>query len=61
MSGKGSDRRPTQVDEATFSSNWERVFGSDGVRAGAKPVSKIGNVGAIPTTPAIYVDDATGI
>ena len=26
MSGKGSSRRPQQVDPRTFSANWERVF-----------------------------------
>ena len=26
MSGKGSNRRPQQVDPRTFSANWERVF-----------------------------------
>lgn len=26
MSGKGSGRRPTQVDAATFQSNWDRIF-----------------------------------
>lgn len=57
MSGKGSGRRPTQVDAATFQSNWDRIFSSDGVRVGAMPVSKIGDVGAIPTTPANSEDD----
>jgi len=28
MSGKGSNRRPQGVDDDTFSSNWERVFGA---------------------------------
>lgn len=27
MEGKGSGRRPTQIDDATFQKNWERVFG----------------------------------
>jgi len=25
--GKGSGRRPQKVDEKTFQSNWERIFG----------------------------------
>ncbi len=75
MSGKGSGRRPQKVDAETFASNWERVFGkgtkptvpadlpsdsSDGARLGATAISKMANVGPIPTAPAIYVDDATG-
>ena len=27
MSGKGDKRRPTKVDQDTFASNWERIFG----------------------------------
>lgn len=29
MSGKGDNRRPTEVDEQTFSHNWHRIFGKD--------------------------------
>lgn len=28
MSGKGSRPRPISVDQATFSTNWDRIFGS---------------------------------
>lgn len=56
--GKGSKPRPLSVDEKTFADNWSRIFGKhDGVRVGATPVSKTGNVGAIPTTPAIKGND----
>lgn len=27
MSGKGDDPRPKDVDEDTFSDNWDRIFG----------------------------------
>lgn len=27
MSGKGSSPRPKEVDDETFSDNWERTFG----------------------------------
>lgn len=27
--GKGSGRRPTQVDDKTFEDNWSRIFGGD--------------------------------
>lgn len=29
MSGKGSTPRPKSVDEETFGSNWDRIFGSN--------------------------------
>jgi len=55
---KGSDRRPLAVDDKTLADNWSRILGKhDGVRVGATPVSKTGNVGAIPTTPAIKGND----
>ena len=60
MSGKGSGRRPLKVTEASFADNWSRIFGSDGARVGANDGSNPSNVGAIPTAPAIYIDDATG-
>lgn len=28
MSGKGDTPRPIKVDEETYKSNWERIFGS---------------------------------
>lgn len=28
MAGKGSGRRPQQVDQTTFSKNWEKAFDS---------------------------------
>lgn len=55
---KGSKPRPLSVNEKTFADSWDRVFSqNDGVRVGATPVSKTGNVGAIPTTPAKQEDD----
>lgn len=27
MSGKGDDPRPKDIDDETFSSNWDRIFG----------------------------------
>lgn len=27
MNGKGSGRRPAKVDDDTFASNWDRIFG----------------------------------
>lgn len=66
MSGKGSGRRPTQVDKATFEDNWDRIFNSGlpewSKGAGSNPVIgvKADSVGSNPTAAAIYVDDATG-
>lgn len=66
MSGKGDDRRPSKVDEQTFSDNWERIF-SSGVPertkgAGSNPVSdlNVANVGSNPTTATTYIDDESG-
>ena len=58
MSGKGDDRRPASVDEQTFSDNWERIF--NGVPRAGIQASKPCDEGAEPSTPAIYIDDATG-
>lgn len=49
---KGSNPRPIEVDPQTYADNWERTFGSDGARVGAKDGSNPSNVGAIPTAPA---------
>jgi len=35
LSGKGSDRRPTQVSDGEFESNWRRTFGRTTRRRGA--------------------------
>lgn len=68
MSGKGSNRRPT--DEAAYASGWDRIFKcgvpeqSNG--GGPNPPSEgdLANVGASPTSAAnqglVYVDDASG-
>lgn len=58
MSGKGDDRRPSKVDEQTFSDNWERIF--NGVRQAASRVSKAQEDGSEPSTPAIYINADTG-
>lgn len=74
MSGKGSGRRPQQVDDQTVASNWARIFGKK-----AKPItvtvpadlpgcstaasatgSNPDDLGSSPSAPATYVDDATG-
>lgn len=66
MSGKGSGRRPMQVDDSAFQANWERIFNSGlperSKGAGSNPVIgvKADSVGSNPTAAAIYVDDATG-
>ena len=31
MSGKGSSPRPYSVDQTTFASNWDRIFGNDSI------------------------------
>ena len=41
--GKGSDRRPMQIDKKTFEDNWERAFGKRKAKKDAKkdkPVKK---------------------
>lgn len=58
MSGKGDDRRPSKVDEQTFSDNWERIFNA--ARLGANAASKTANVDSISTAAATYVDDCSG-
>lgn len=58
MSGKGSGRRPTQVDAATFQSNWDRIFSGRGVTvstSGSNPLS----LGSNPSAPASKNDFAT--
>lgn len=56
--GKGDDRRPLCVDEATFAANWDRIF--NGARLGAETGSNPGNDSSILSAPAIYIDNATG-
>lgn len=81
--GKGDLQRPSQVDDKTFSNNWDRAFAakreyyasvrkqnySDSLRleglvgcsSTVEPESlKFSDVRSNRTTPAIYVDDATG-
>jgi len=29
MTGKGSNRRPQEVDEQTMADNWDRIFGAN--------------------------------
>lgn len=63
MSGKGDDRRPSNVDEQTFSDNWDRVFGNKlvGCSSTVEPESlKFSDVRSNRTTPAIYIDPQTG-
>tara|TARA_R100001463_G_scaffold13547_1_gene36420 strand:- start:449 stop:580 length:132 start_codon:yes stop_codon:yes gene_type:complete len=36
MNGKGSDRRPMQIDKKTFEDNWERAFGKKKTKKDAK-------------------------
>lgn len=84
MSGKGDLKRPTQVDDKTFSDNWDRVFaakkdyyasvreqnyadslrlegllgsGVTGSTTGSNPAGSRSSL----DSPAIYVDDETGI
>lgn len=58
MSGKGDDRRPSKVDEQTFSDNWERIF--NGTLRAEMQASKPCDEGAAPSVPAIYVNADTG-
>ena len=30
--GKGTARRPTQIDEAQANANWDRIFNKDGLK-----------------------------
>lgn len=64
MTGKGSNRRPT--DEAAFAEGFDRIFrGKDqqgrGVMASASGSKPLGS-GSKPDAPAtVYVDDASGM
>lgn len=73
MSGKGSARRPLKADEKTFADNWARIFGR-GPReysvtvpeplgsstAASATGSNPADLGSSPSSPAIYIDNATG-
>lgn len=62
--GKGDDRRPLSVDEATFASNWDRIFASKSFSSvperpkgdDSNPSSDltVAAVGSNPTTAATY-------
>lgn len=41
--GKGSEQRPMQVDEKTFSDNWDRVFKKDPVYEEENPLERTVN------------------
>lgn len=64
MSGKGDDRRPSKVDEQTFSDNWERVFGNKlvgvGVTGSTESSNLSGSRSSLEPPANKYVDDDTG-
>jgi len=41
MAGKGSGRRPTQIDDATFASNWAKAFNRDPYEE-ENPIERVG-------------------
>ena len=40
MSGKGSNRRPTQISEEEAEANWQRIFGKKDKQDGKKTTNK---------------------
>ncbi len=41
MNGKGSDRRPMQIDKKTFEDNWERAFGKKKTKKMLKKINQV--------------------